>query len=82
MLKKVQKADNKLNGTYQESSEEDFKELFARQGRLEYDLSKLEGELYSLETHLDAAPDSEIVSHELDAEMDRLLQQMNRLLKE
>lgn len=82
MLKRVQAADNKLRETYQESSEEDFKELFTRQGRLEYDLSRLEGELYSLETRLEAAPDSGDVPSELNAEMDRLLAQMNRLLKE
>ncbi len=82
LLKKVQAADTELKETYQENSEADFKELFTRQGRLEFDLSRLEGELYSLETHLDAAEDIAGVSNELNEEMDRLMLQMKKLLKD
>jgi len=82
MLKKVQAADSHLKENYLEGSESDFKELFTRQGRLEYDLSRLEGELYSLETHLNAAGEEADISNELNAEMDQLMAQMKRLLKE
>lgn len=82
LLKKVQSADTSLKETYQEKSEEDFKELFTRQGRLEFDLSRLEGELYSLEKHLEAAEEEVDISNELNAEIDYLTEQMNRLLKD
>jgi len=81
LLKRVQKADTDLNEKYSVNSEEEFKELYARQGRLEYDLSRLEGELYSMESHLSETVDQDITS-ELEVEMDQLMLQMKNLLRD
>lgn len=80
MLQKVQVADAHLNEKFGPISENDYKDVIIKQGRLEFDLSRLEGELYSME-HMLKERDTIQVTEDMSREIDSLTANLKAYLE-
>lgn len=80
MLQKVQNADVHLNQKFGPIAEQDYKDIIVKQGRLEFDLSKLEGELHSME-HLLKEQEILNITDDMSLEIDQLTAQLHNYLK-